>query len=479
MSHVKPNCASSRLDSTPNPTSIYEHSDPGPGPRDRQVDAQNHLRQHRFANQNAAVPLPVPPPLLTISVEPPCVDSGAMADDGAATPENRPRTGHETGESSAAGSLLDATAVAGQTLDFGGGSPLSSDPGDGYLGGVAAPARQGGSRRRYLRHRSAGGFLLRDSLSGDGRGARRRSAGDAADPRATASPAPRTPGISRSNVGRDSRLAVPLAASPRLGTASPRSSRGRSSGGSNHDAGPQPSPQPTSAGLDADSAQIVRMALNLSESRKMALQRSASRGTPPRLAPLPDGSAGSTLRQHLQQQRRSSRNMSPKPNASPSSVMPPSVRLDSSLQPAFDTAVDGQYRYHFSSSTLSRAQKAKEHLELMAEYVQLLETLLPLKPGFECQLGASPPTSPVGNRAIRFGSQRSAAPAPGRQYNPLQFIRNRKVRARERKVIDGERQGFSDVESVSHWVDKGCQQSCPDEDGFPMPAFPSADGSEN
>ncbi len=41
----------------------------------------------------------------------------------------------------------------------------------------------------------------------------------------------------------------------------------------------------------------------------------------------------------------------------------------------------------------------------------------------------------------------------GRRYNPLQYIRNRKVRARERKAIDGEAQGFRDVVKVTDWVD--------------------------
>ncbi|KOS19073.1 hypothetical protein ESCO_000357 [Escovopsis weberi] len=46
----------------------------------------------------------------------------------------------------------------------------------------------------------------------------------------------------------------------------------------------------------------------------------------------------------------------------------------------------------------------------------------------------------------------------GRQYNPLQYVRNRKVRARERQTIDGERQGFGDVTDVKSWVDSVSSQ---------------------
>ncbi|POR38056.1 Uncharacterized protein TPAR_01780 [Tolypocladium paradoxum] len=405
----------------------------------------------------------------------------------AATPENRSRTSYETGESSTSGSLLDATPPVDDSLAL----PLSSSPGGVQPGSaIPAPTRQGGSTRRKLRHRSGAGFLLQDKVAGERDVSHRRSVRDASHPKATASPEPQTPESSRPNAARDNKLELPSGAtSSRQTTTSPQSSRSKPSGGSTHDAADaqlprQSSLQHVAAGLDVDSAQIVNMALNLSESRRIASRRNISRGTPPRLTPVPDGSSGSNLRQHLQQQRRSSRNMSPKPNQAPSPRLSSGARLNSPLQPAFDAGHDGQYRYHFSTSTLSRAQKAKEHLELMAQYRRLLDTLPPLKPGFERRRTASPPTSPIGNnRAIKSGSQNNAAPAMGRQYNPLQYIRNRKVRARERKVIDGERQGFGDVEDVRLWVDKICSQPSSlnvySDEGEPaVPAFPGADGPE-
>ncbi|KAK3393862.1 hypothetical protein B0H63DRAFT_459412 [Podospora didyma] len=204
----------------------------------------------------------------------------------------------------------------------------------------------------------------------------------------------------------------------------------------------------SSAPLDIESAQIVNMALNLSESRRLASRRNVSQPIPPRLTPLPDSSTGGSLRQHLQQQRRISRTISPRPDRSPR-VGP--GRVLSPLQSAFES--DGSYRYHFSQSTLARAQKAKEYLELMAQYRRVLDLLPPLKPTRgPLSSGTNPYDTPNGSVQLSRPPTNEEAKI-GRPYDPLQYIRNRKVRARERKVIDGEAQGFNDVVRVSEWVD--------------------------
>lgn len=201
---------------------------------------------------------------------------------------------------------------------------------------------------------------------------------------------------------------------------------------------------------DFDSNQIIQMALNLSESRRTAShRRQVSRGTPPRLGPVPDGSSGSNLRQHLLQQRKSSSTGAARTLQGPS-PRPPSGRFDGPLQTGLDSSHD--YRYHFSASTLARAQKAKDHLELMAQYRRLLGVLPPLKPGVGQRTTSSPPPSSVGSQSFPSGPNNNLP--MGRQYNPLQYIRNRKVRARERKVIDGEALGFGDVNFVKPWVDQ-------------------------
>lgn len=209
------------------------------------------------------------------------------------------------------------------------------------------------------------------------------------------------------------------------------------------------------APLDLESAQIVDMALRISQSRRAASQRVVSQQAPPRLTPLPDTSGASSLKQHLQQQRKVARNGSPRRNAS-------AVRnaLDS-----FDvSAEDGSYRYHISRSTLARVQKAKEYMEIMAQYRRLL--------------GHLPALRAAGGH--ESGSQGDGA---GRQYNPLQYIRNRKVRARERQPLDGEAQGFTDVMQVTNWIDEVANWSNTDgqalDGDHPPPTFASAERHKN
>ncbi|TVY92048.1 hypothetical protein LAWI1_G006048 [Lachnellula willkommii] len=232
--------------------------------------------------------------------------------------------------------------------------------------------------------------------------------------------------------------------------------------------------------LDVDSAQIVNLALNLSESRRNAARRNIS-------TPLPafsEGFAGGSLRQHLQQQRRVSRNVSPKPDRGERAMTAsPRVAIQSPLQASFDSAQEGGYQYHFSASTLARAEKAKVAIELMAQYRQLLQYVPPLKPqgGGTSDAGTAPGSPNSSGPASRTVSESTNFPALrslGREYNPLQYIRNRKVRSRNAKAIDGEAQGFGDLAKVSSWVDQVRRESSSEEyqaaDCLFMPSFSKA-----
>ncbi|OTA84796.1 hypothetical protein M434DRAFT_83039 [Hypoxylon sp. CO27-5] len=218
------------------------------------------------------------------------------------------------------------------------------------------------------------------------------------------------------------------------------------------------------------------MALNLNEIRRLAERRNISSPIPPRLAQLPDTQAGGSLKQHLQQQRRTSRTMSPKPDKALTPRALSTPRMVSSLQPSFDH--DGSYTYHFSSSTLNRAQKAKEYLELMAQYRRLLNLVPPLKQGARSRPSSSShSTSPTSAKAPLNPFTGSPQITLGRTYNPLQYIRNRKVRARERKTIDGEAQGFSDLSKVTGWIDEtaaSAAASALTPGASPLPRFPGA-----
>ncbi|TAQ90791.1 hypothetical protein B7494_g846 [Chlorociboria aeruginascens] len=244
-----------------------------------------------------------------------------------------------------------------------------------------------------------------------------------------------------------------------------------------------PVSKPPTTGLDVDPAQIVSLALNLSESRRNAARRNMSTPMPPSVPGLGEGFAGGSLRHHLQQQRKISRNVSPKPDrseramtASPRLVS--GQRITSPLQAAFDSQPGGGYKYHFSASTLARAENAKIEIELMAQYRRLLQLVPPLKPQSERPTTATSSESTTLSNISTRQSSITTAQNLGRQYNPLQYIRNRKVRARERRAIDGEAQGFGDLSKVSSWIDQLSKQLSSGEyqavDCITMPNFSKA-----
>ena len=183
--------------------------------------------------------------------------------------------------------------------------------------------------------------------------------------------------------------------------------------------------------FDKDAAQIVNLALSLNESRRRA---SAGVGRALTNAGLRDRRVSSVHRasptpRHPEPSWRDlvkspedgnalrHRNITPSPGV-------PDRYLD-----------DGGY--DFSDATLARAEKARKHFELWGEYVRLLPHLPPLRP-------------PATNRKF----DEAASDVKGaRPYNPLQYIRNRKIRFRERSAINTEIHGWEDVENVHAWVD--------------------------
>ncbi|KAI0454835.1 hypothetical protein F5B21DRAFT_473639 [Xylaria acuta] len=395
-----------------------------------------------------------------------------------------------TGESSTAASQPHDTPVERAT--FGRSSPYSpqepSSDARSAEHGEYNPSHDAHRRRQSHKPRPSSGFLLSNSILNEipKPGSDRRSDGR----RRSRIPVDSGKGKSPLRSSEDSDPLVsadshaPLDGQERPGTHPARISTG---GADVHDDRPRsqmanrrrpmlPSPQPSPAPVDVDSTQIVSMALDLSESRRLASRRNISSPIPPRLAQLPDSTPGRSLKQHLQQQRRSSRNISPRAgkNLSPRVVSAP--RMSSPLQPTFDH--DGSYTYHFSSSTLTRAQKAKEYLELMAQYRRLLIFLPPLKQ----EARSRPSTSGHVTTSGSAGTPLDLVPSSqnrtlGRAYNPLQYIRNRKIRTRERQTIDGEAQGFGDVPRVTDWIDEVATFTAAAliSESPKLPPFPAAD----
>lgn len=202
--------------------------------------------------------------------------------------------------------------------------------------------------------------------------------------------------------------------------------------------------QAAAPGMDMDSLQIVNLALNLNESRR----RTASG-----LAPGPNARRPLSVSQ---------------PAAATLELLQPSstgkhVQRDSSYrdytQIQGDTPLEGSQItakspvvdllpstiandnrfYEFSERTLARADRARRHFKLFQEYLRLLPSLPPLR---KPQITDDSDSSDVP----------PAVASTSRDYNPLQMIRNRKIRYREKCPIDPEAAGWHDVDRVHDWV---------------------------
>ncbi|KAI1802890.1 hypothetical protein F4811DRAFT_527362 [Daldinia bambusicola] len=400
------------------------------------------------------------------------------------------RGSYEIGESSAAASLNEpstgTTTLAYSSRvdpDESNSSPHATDQGGRDLN------HEVHRRRRSHKPRSSGGFLLanplineppkqRSTSRDDGRRRSRIPVDDRKGKGSLAVPdKSNATGTSQMGLGIDGQEMRRSSDDQARRAISPASEEERrhSHGGRGTSRIPTPTPRPSTAPLDVDSTQIVNMALNLSESRRLAERRNMSSPIPPRLAQLPDNLAGGSLKQHLQQQRRTSRTISPRPDKSLSPRMISTSAMASPLQ-SFDH--DGAYQYHFSSSTLNRAQKAKEYLELMAQYRRLLQFLPPLKQDARSRPSSSGISTPSGALGSPLNPITGAPQVSlGRPYNPLQYIRNRKVRARERRAIDGEAQGFSDVSRVTDWIDETATSAATSALSLGSPSLPHFPGA--
>lgn len=234
-------------------------------------------------------------------------------------------------------------------------------------------------------------------------------------------------------------------------------------------------------GFDTDPAQIVNLALSLSESRRRNVsggllspitdvgdRRIISRGS---LSPgLLAVNRGGSLKQHLDSQRRISRNISPRSGPPKRRDTTPRLHdsgtsLPSSTVPIPDFVRPSELAFNPSDATLSRAGKARVALELLYEYRRLLQ-YLPKLPGSKDR----PTNAHRGSQSSPEGSGNL-----GRSYNPLQYIRNRKVRLRERRPFDSEAEGWRDLEKVRRWVDTVANARevgmAMIEDRYPLPTF--------
>ena len=113
----------------------------------------------------------------------------------------------------------------------------------------------------------------------------------------------------------------------------------------------------------------------------------------------------------------------------------PKLPVDTSvteLEDDLDAALD--FADQVSPATAARVEKAKIYFELAHEHRRLLSHLPPLR-----RPGTPAPTT--GPEALQ------------KAYNPLQYVRNRKLRIWEKTPINSESEGWHDVQKVKAWVD--------------------------
>ncbi|EMD65682.1 hypothetical protein COCSADRAFT_87066 [Bipolaris sorokiniana ND90Pr] len=225
-----------------------------------------------------------------------------------------------------------------------------------------------------------------------------------------------------------------------------------------HDRDPSPRTEPARQAIDP--THLVHMALNLSESRRRNISTGQLLASQPRAASgsqregsFANYAAGGSLRHYLNEQRRVSRNISPMGGRGS-----PSRHMSTSMQGSGSMAFPGPQSINPSASTLARVNKAKAYIELQMEYLRLLDFLPPLKPDANAPgnfifTSSSSPGSPQAH-LTRTPSHAGRQHDLGRAYNPLQFIRNRRIRARERVVLDHPPEEFENIQQVRDWVDQ-------------------------
>ncbi|KAH9822890.1 hypothetical protein Tdes44962_MAKER00718 [Teratosphaeria destructans] len=199
-----------------------------------------------------------------------------------------------------------------------------------------------------------------------------------------------------------------------------------------------------------DPAQLVQMALNLSESRRRhvsgPLQVPLSVRDARRVSGLTTGRAASVGKQH----QRASYASSGLPHDSPLSHQFGREGTEQN-----DVPLD--VPQCFSPATLSRAEKARKYFELASEHRRLLQHLPPLKPhadslGNHTSLMTSSPRS-TNSELKRTASHSENKHVLGRPYNPLQSLRNRRLRVRERKALPAPPETWTDTDRIREWVD--------------------------
>lgn len=309
-----------------------------------------------------------------------------------------------------------------------------SEDGDGADGGSEKKRRSG------IRKAGGGGFL-RDSIFGNG------------TPASSEKGSERKEGKRRIELGGLQIENKRLAGSRLSGDSSTRSSplsREVSISQPAHDGArdQHTNTRPTTM----DPAQLVQMALSLSESRK----RHASGSLPvPMAVPRNRNVSGSSDKYGTVRTRGADR---PRLSSQFNTPSPVSSSRSRDRQPTPSAnAIDDNVLYTFSPATLARAEKTRKYFELANEHRRLLQLLPPLKPdadsaaNYTFESRSSPGYTAPDIRRVR--SNTTSRQELGRQYNPLQILRNRRLRVRERCPLTVPSEKFEDPQRVATWLE--------------------------
>ncbi|KAF2159288.1 hypothetical protein M409DRAFT_30295 [Zasmidium cellare ATCC 36951] len=201
-----------------------------------------------------------------------------------------------------------------------------------------------------------------------------------------------------------------------------------------------------------DPAQLVQMALNLSESRKRHVSSSLPIPVTPaggrRVVSALDSGYG-TVKSSSSGGKRASHLSDATPGSTRASHR--STDEDERMSGA-DNVV-----YTFTPATLSRAEKARKYFELASEHRRLLEHLPPLKSdatapeNYTLQATSSPGSAHYDmNRVVSNPNHKRQL---GRTYNPLQALRNRRLRNRERRPLTAPPNTWQETDRIKRWID--------------------------
>ena len=184
---------------------------------------------------------------------------------------------------------------------------------------------------------------------------------------------------------------------------------------------------------DANSAQIVNLALSLSDARRRQAsgRRSTSAAIGKQRVPsvqMTTGSVKEYVEAHhrpVSREAEAARPTSRQMHQSPDTV--------DDIEEAEIEDESDEASMVLSAATIKRVERAKNFFELAYQHRRLLSHLPPLR---------NPETL------------RSPTDAEGqsRIYNPLQYARNRKLRFRNREPIHTEQEGWHEIAQVKDWV---------------------------